>query len=136
MGGRISRKKTPALPAVPCALALVPIGACVRIAFPTGSSIDECVPCGRPTERAEDLRAGDWYQVTFKIGEGSRNLRALFVPPTDPRWAHSPDHCHFVSPDVVVLECAWPVRHVEADRAVADPVAGQVLNGPLFEGEK
>ncbi len=133
MGGRISRKKTPALPAVPCALALVPIGACVRIEFPTRSSIDQCEWCSFPISSAEPIV---WFQVTFKIGEGSRNLRALFVPPTDPAWVHSPDHCHFVSPDVVVLEVAWPVRHVEADRAVADPVAGQVLNGPLFEGEK
>jgi hypothetical protein len=131
MGGRIKRK-VPPLADVPCELHLFPIGTAVRIQFPTGSSIDDCDLC-QPSPC--DGISG-WFLVTFKIGDtarGSRNLRALFVPPTDLAWPHSPDHCHLVAPDVQVVEVAWPVRPADAERAeVADPVGGSAGDGPLF----
>jgi hypothetical protein len=132
VGGRVKRKRE-ILPAVPCALADVPIGMAVMIGLPARSSIDDCTLCGVGSDQ---LGRSGWHQVTFKIGDarnGSRNLRALFVPPSDPAWIHSPDHCHLVPADVVVVACELPYRPGDVlPDEVRDPLTGLAALGPLF----
>lgn len=114
MGGRI-RRVAQRLPAVPCTIADVPIGACVR---------------------AADLPPA-WYQLTYRIGypdRGTCNLRLLTAPPDDLRWIDSPDHCRLARPELVVVEVAWPIRAGDAERAeVTDPLGVAADHGPLFD---
>jgi hypothetical protein len=133
VGGRRSKVKRigEPLPAVPCFLHDVPIGACVQIGI-AGQTSDECGLCGV----LEHTDA--WHIVTFKIGDssrGSRNLRAIFTAPDDVRWVHGPDHNHLVPPDVEVYAVAWPARAGDVlHDEVADPLSGVADAGPLFGG--